>query len=37
MTKKGNSTPDDVVKAFRKAAGELGCHQSEATVSRGAF
>jgi hypothetical protein len=25
MTKKGNSTPDDVVKAFRKATSELGC------------
>jgi len=29
MTKKANSTPDDVVKAFRKAASELGCYQSE--------
>jgi hypothetical protein len=29
MTKRANSTPDDVVKAFRKAASELGCSQSE--------
>jgi hypothetical protein len=29
MTKKANSNPEDVVKAFRKAANELGCWQSE--------
>jgi hypothetical protein len=37
MTKKGNSTPDDVVKAFRKAASELGCYQSERRFQEALF
>jgi hypothetical protein len=37
MTKKGNSTHDDVVKAFRKAANELGCCQSERRFQEALF
>jgi hypothetical protein len=29
MAKKATPDPGEVVKAFRKAAKDLGCHQSE--------
>jgi len=37
MAKTHNSNPEDVVKAFRKAARELGCYQSERRFQEALF
>jgi hypothetical protein len=37
MTKRAKSNPDDVVKAFRRAAKELGCSESEERFQKELF
>jgi hypothetical protein len=37
MAKTGDPNPEDVVKAFRKAANELGCCQSEERFQEALF